>query len=65
MKEAREPLEAYAETVGARKALIKAAGSKFPGDPRRVADAVVRVSEFDGLNGNYKRCQGEEISSEA
>jgi hypothetical protein len=47
MKEAREPIEAYAETVGARKALIKLAGSKFPGDPRRVADAVLMVSELD------------------
>ena len=47
MKETRRPIEAYAETVGARKALIKAAGSKFPGDPRRVADAVLIVSELD------------------
>ncbi|MGE4608410.1 MAG: oxidoreductase [Myxococcota bacterium] len=47
MKEAREPIEAYAETVGARTALIKLAGSKFPGDPRRVADAVLMVSELD------------------
>jgi NAD(P)-dependent dehydrogenase (short-subunit alcohol dehydrogenase family) len=47
MKETRCPIEAYAETVGARKALIKAAGSKFPGDPRRVADAVLMVSELD------------------
>ena len=27
--------------------MIKAAGSKFPGDPRRVADAVLMVSELD------------------
>ena len=47
MKETRQPIEAYAETVGARKALIKLAGSKFPGDPRRVADAVLMVSELD------------------
>lgn len=45
MKEAREPIEAYAETVGSRKALIKLAGDKFPGDPQRVAEAVVMVSE--------------------
>jgi hypothetical protein len=32
--------------VGARKALIKLAGDKLPGDPRRVADAVVLVSEL-------------------
>jgi len=47
MKEASEPIEAYAETVGARKQLIKLAGSKFPGDPRRVADAVLMVSELE------------------
>jgi len=47
MKEARKPIEAYAQTVGARKALIKLAGSKFPGDPRRVADAVLMVSELE------------------
>ena len=47
MKEAARPIEAYAQTVGARKALIKAVGSKFPGDPRRVADAVLMVSELD------------------
>ena len=47
MQETRRPIEAYAKTVGARKALIKAAGGKFPGDPRRVADAVLMVSELD------------------
>jgi NAD(P)-dependent dehydrogenase (short-subunit alcohol dehydrogenase family) len=46
MKETRQPIEAYAGTVGARKALIKAAGSRFPGDPRKVALAVLRVSEL-------------------
>jgi len=47
MKEAKQPIEAYADTVGARKALIKLAGDKFPGDPRRVADAVLMVSEHE------------------
>jgi NAD(P)-dependent dehydrogenase (short-subunit alcohol dehydrogenase family) len=47
MKETRQSIDAYAETVGARKALIKLAGSKFPGDPRRVAEAVVMLSELD------------------
>lgn len=47
MKETRQPIAAYEATVGARKALIKAAGSRFPGDPRRVADAVLMVSELD------------------
>jgi NAD(P)-dependent dehydrogenase (short-subunit alcohol dehydrogenase family) len=47
MKEASRPIEAYAETVGARKQLIKLAGSRFPGDPCRVAAAVVMVTELD------------------
>ena len=47
MKETQRPIDAYADTVGARKTLIKAVGSKFPGDPRRVADAVLMVSELE------------------
>jgi len=47
MKESGRPIDAYAETVGARKQLIKLAGEKFPGDPRRVAEAVVMLSELD------------------
>ena len=46
MKESQQPIDAYAEAVGARKRLIKLAGSRFPGDPRRVAEAVVMVSEL-------------------
>jgi NAD(P)-dependent dehydrogenase (short-subunit alcohol dehydrogenase family) len=47
MKETRRPIDAYAETVGARKALIKLVGDKLPGDPRRIADAVLRVTEME------------------
>jgi NAD(P)-dependent dehydrogenase (short-subunit alcohol dehydrogenase family) len=47
MKETQQPIAAYAETVGVRKTLIKLAGSKFPGDPKRVSDAVLMVSELD------------------
>lgn len=47
MKETQSPIEAYAETVGARKRLIKLAGDKFPGDPRKVADAVLRVVSME------------------
>jgi len=47
MKESSRPLDAYAETVGARKKLIKLAGDKFPGDPRRVAEAVVMVTGLE------------------
>jgi NAD(P)-dependent dehydrogenase (short-subunit alcohol dehydrogenase family) len=45
MKETKNPIDAYADTVGARKQLIKLAGDKLPGDPRRIADAVLMVTE--------------------
>jgi NAD(P)-dependent dehydrogenase (short-subunit alcohol dehydrogenase family) len=47
MKESATPIDAYAETVGARKQLIKTVGDKLPGDPRKVADAVLMVSELE------------------
>ena len=47
MKESATPIAAYEETVGARKRLIKAAADVLPGDPRRVADAVLLVSELE------------------
>ena len=47
MKESATPMEAYEETVGARKRMIKAAADVLPGDPRRVADAVLLVSELE------------------
>jgi NAD(P)-dependent dehydrogenase (short-subunit alcohol dehydrogenase family) len=47
MKETQRPIEAYADTVGIRKTLIKAAGDKLPGDPRRIADAVLMVSGLE------------------
>jgi len=47
MKESSTPIEAYAETVGARKELIKLAGSKFPGDPRKVAEAIVKLTDLE------------------
>ena len=37
MKESATPIEAYAETVGARKELIKLAGSMLPGDPKTIS----------------------------
>jgi NAD(P)-dependent dehydrogenase (short-subunit alcohol dehydrogenase family) len=47
MREATTPIDAYTETVvGQRKALTKAAGDKLPGDPRRLAEAVVMVTEL-------------------
>lgn len=47
MKEASAPLEAYAEGVGARKELIKAFADHLPGDPRKVAEAVLTVVGLD------------------
>ena len=47
MREASTPIEDYAETVGARKDLIKAFAEHLPGDPRRIADAVLMIAGLD------------------
>jgi NAD(P)-dependent dehydrogenase (short-subunit alcohol dehydrogenase family) len=47
MKEASAPIEAYADDVGARKDLIKAFADHLPGDPRKVADAVLMLVGLD------------------
>ena len=47
MRETAMPIEDYAEGVGARKELIKAFADHLPGDPRRVADAVVMLAGHD------------------
>jgi NAD(P)-dependent dehydrogenase (short-subunit alcohol dehydrogenase family) len=47
MKESTKPIDDYAETVGERKELIKAFADKLPGDPKKVAEAVLRVTELD------------------
>jgi NAD(P)-dependent dehydrogenase (short-subunit alcohol dehydrogenase family) len=48
MRETRAPIDDYTESVvGQRKALTKAAGDKLPGDPRRLAEAVVMVTELE------------------
>ena len=49
MKETATPIEDYAETVGARKDLIKQFADKLPGDPAKVAAAVLRVTELAEL----------------
>ena len=46
MTESAMPMPEYAQTVGARKQLIKLAGDKLPGDPRRIADAVLMVADL-------------------
>lgn len=43
MHEAATPIEAYADEVGARKELIKAFADHLPGDPRKLAAAVLMV----------------------
>ena len=47
MKETATTIEDYAETVGARKELIKQFADKLPGDPAKVAAAVLRVTELE------------------
>ncbi len=47
MRETATPITDYAEGVGARKELIKAFADHLPGDPRRVADAVVMLAGLD------------------
>lgn len=46
MQESATPINAYAETVGARKELIRMAGSLLPGDPARIADAVLTLADL-------------------
>ncbi|WP_244930069.1 oxidoreductase [Nocardioides sp. W7] len=47
MKEASAPIEAYADDVGVRKDLIKQFADHLPGDPRKVAEAVLMVVGLD------------------
>jgi NAD(P)-dependent dehydrogenase (short-subunit alcohol dehydrogenase family) len=47
MKETTTPIDDYAATVGARRERIKAFADKLPGDPAKVAAAVLRVTELD------------------
>jgi len=47
MHESKAPNDAYAETVGQRKQLIKIAGDRFPGDPAKVAAAVLMLADLD------------------
>jgi NAD(P)-dependent dehydrogenase (short-subunit alcohol dehydrogenase family) len=47
MKESDAPIDDYAADVGARKELIKAFANDLPGDPRKVADAVVMLTTLE------------------
>ena len=47
MKESDVPIDDYASEVGARNELIKAFANDLPGDPRKVADAVVMLTKLE------------------
>jgi len=47
MQESSTPIDAYADTVGARKELIKMAGGLLPGAPARIADAVLTLANME------------------
>ena len=47
MHESATPIDDYAADVGARKELIKAFADHLPGDPRKVAEAVLMVVGLD------------------
>jgi NAD(P)-dependent dehydrogenase (short-subunit alcohol dehydrogenase family) len=47
MKESATPVDDYAEHVGARKTLIKQFANDLPGDPRKVAEAVLMLTTLD------------------
>lgn len=47
MWESAAPIGDYDENVGARKAMIKEFANHLPGDPRKVAEAVLMVTKLD------------------
>jgi NAD(P)-dependent dehydrogenase (short-subunit alcohol dehydrogenase family) len=47
MHESAAPIEAYAEDVGVRKDLIKQFADHLPGDPRKVAEAVLMLTTLE------------------
>ena len=47
MQESSTPIGDYDEDVGARKTLIKEFANHLPGDPRKVAEAVLMVTTLD------------------
>ena len=47
MQESATPIDAYADTVGVRKDLIKMAGEMLPGDPAKIADAVLTLANLE------------------
>ncbi|UCH46969.1 MAG: SDR family NAD(P)-dependent oxidoreductase [Betaproteobacteria bacterium] len=47
LKQAKNPIAAYADTAAARRAQITGYSGKQPGDPLRAADAIIKVVESD------------------
>jgi len=47
MRESSTPIEDYDENVGTRKTMIKEFAAHLPGDPRKVAEAVLMVTTLD------------------
>lgn len=47
MHESSKPIDAYAEDVGVRKDLIKQFADHLPGDPRKVAEAVLMLTGLE------------------
>ena len=47
MQESSTPIGDYDENVGARKTMIKEFANHLPGDPRKVAEAVLMVTTLD------------------
>ena len=47
MRQTRRPIEAYAEHVGTRRAMIQDLDGKQTGDPRRAAQAILMLAELD------------------
>jgi NAD(P)-dependent dehydrogenase (short-subunit alcohol dehydrogenase family) len=47
LKQAANPIAAYADTAGARRSQITARSGKQAGDPVRAADAIIKVVESD------------------
>ncbi len=72
MRQTRHPIEAYANTAGARRKEIANMSGKQAGDPKRIADAIITVAESQEpplrlLLGKYGlervRAKIEELSS--
>lgn len=46
LRQTQAPLDAYADTVGARRAMVASVDGKQPGDPQKAAEAIIQVAEL-------------------